>query len=91
MEHSEIRALLEKITPGEWEYSELTGCVWKKGTMEDIASYISIPNGKFVAASPTIIRQLLDELERLTAENERLDRLYKLTLSGGTTKVHGDA
>lgn len=70
----EIKGLLEGITPGEWEYgsdSELvyTGC---DGAGLVIGRARELVDRKFIAAAPTIIRNLLAEVERLSGENANL-------------------
>jgi len=66
MEHSEIRAMLEKITQGKWR--------WNFGYLEVIWGNEWTPmtgnDKEFVIASPPIVRQLLEEAEKLTAELE---------------------
>jgi hypothetical protein len=82
MEHSEIRVLLEKITPGEWKYSDDGHYVWETNTGLYVAKSVTKNDAAFIAASPAIIRQLLDDVEKLTAENE--NRPKRVCLCGST-------
>jgi Zn-finger protein len=72
MGHSEIREQLEKITKGEWRYSDDGHYVWETNTGLYVAKSVTKNDGEFFAASPSIIRQLLEEVEKLTAERKRL-------------------
>jgi EAL domain-containing protein (putative c-di-GMP-specific phosphodiesterase class I) len=79
MEHSDIRELLEKITADkEFETLKLENDqiqirrTYYQATGKRVALIVNDNEYKFLAASPAIVRQLLDEVERLTAKNERL-------------------
>lgn len=68
----EIKNMLEGITPREWEYgsdSELvyTGC---DGAGLVIGRARELVDRKFIAAAPTIIRDLLAELDSLRADRQ---------------------
>lgn len=64
------KKLLEGITPGRWFYNAVDCLV----TCEDYdvmetAQWES--NGKLMAAAPTIVRELVAEVERLREQNHR--------------------
>ena len=52
-----IRELLGNITPGPWEYSG-NDMIWFRCTVGD-------ENAEFIAAAPTIVADLLAEVDRL--------------------------
>ena len=75
---AEIREMLATITPGkEFETLKLENDqiqikrTYYQATRKRIALIVSDDEYKFLIASPAVIRQLCDEVERLTAENEK--------------------
>ncbi len=65
----EIKTLLEGITPGAWAAEEVQ-YQWKTSNAlgKHILCIYTEPDAKFIAAAPTIIRDLLAENERLSAK-----------------------
>lgn len=85
----EIKGLLEGITPGEWKYvvrghtsrygDHVDHIQLPNNLCADVihppaqGKEASIANAQFIAAAPSIIRDLLAEVERLDAENLELN------------------
>jgi hypothetical protein len=79
----EIKKMLEGITQGEWETKEnggkgeLVGITSPKSNWF-IAEEVLKKDASFIAAAPTIIRDLLAEVERLQESGNEILRCNKL-------------
>ncbi len=69
-----IRAREQAATPGPWSYKELKHYPYEVVVSPggDHAFVVWLPDGRFIAHARTDIPWLLAEVERLTAENARL-------------------
>jgi hypothetical protein len=77
MQIAEIREQIDAINACKWVADERTGNIkltdadgFLHFIARDVASW---PDALFIAGAGNTIRQLLDEVERLTAENARLE------------------
>lgn len=74
----EIRELLKAATPGPWDDAEYWVEEQQSGGRLVVATCNIVDceraqkDAKLIAAAPTIIQELADEVERLQRENERL-------------------
>jgi hypothetical protein len=81
MTPTEIRKLMEGVTPGEWAVGDFDGQGWpvtaplpyaeSSNTISIMpARAFSLRDARFIAAARTLVPQLLDEVERLTRERD---------------------
>lgn len=83
----ELRRLAQAATPGPWEKGTIVGlqfpivCCAMDGIRLNVAHVAGIRNGEglnnaafIAAANPAVVLELLDEIERLRAEVERLQQ-----------------
>jgi hypothetical protein len=104
---AEMRAGLEGVTPGEWEYyphkegdwrkpespaamvnetgDKVIDCTWASATEEGQRTYKHIAR-----CSPANIAALLDEIERLRADNARLQTAVNSIASQKKYAEHGE-
>lgn len=70
MEIKDIKQLLSEITQGEWFVRKIGERIVVQGNDDSIClvhPYKKLANARFIAAAPTVIRQLLDRIAKLEA------------------------
>lgn len=82
----EVEELLAKATPGPWNYSRGARCYHvasADGTFETACIMFaggkgtSEGNAKLIAATPELLRRLVEEVKRVTKERDEADQVLK--------------